>query len=98
MGRRRKKTRKIVRTRRTIPSIFQCPHCGSQTLTISVNRVKGKAVARCGHCGFYAEVDVPPIYQAVDVYGLIVDLYNKGTLNYTITPPEEEEHEVEEQG
>jgi len=95
MGRRRKKRRKVVRVRKTIPSIFQCPHCGAQALTISINRVKGKAIARCGHCGFYAELDVPPIYQAVDVYGLIVDLYNSGRLNYRIIPVEEEEHEVE---
>ena len=95
-GRRRKKrVRRVVRVKRVIPSIFQCPHCGVQALTIEINRGKGVAIARCGHCGFMAELNVPPIYQPVDVYGMIIDLYNSGRLEYRVEPVGEEEHEVE---
>ncbi len=86
MGRRRKKYKKVVRRRRRIPTVFQCPACGSRNLTIKFERgsysgeevggtPKKVAVIRCGNCGLCYRMVVPSIYEAVDVYNKFVDLY-----------------------
>ncbi|RLG75021.1 MAG: hypothetical protein DRO23_05060 [Thermoprotei archaeon] len=98
MGRRRKK-RKLVarRPRKTIPSVFQCPNCGKIAITVELNKPANgvkHAIVRCGNCGLYAEMDVPEIFQNVDVYGRFLDGFYSGTLEYDfITPVKEEETE-----
>ena len=96
MGRRKKRKRIIPRLKRTIPKVFQCPYCGKQSLTISIEKVEEKeaiAKAMCGSCGFYTELAIHPFFQPVDVYGRILDLMEQGTLNFEIRKVEE--HEVE---
>ncbi len=98
MGRRRKK-RKLVarRPRKTIPSVFQCPNCGKIAITVELNKPTNgvkHAIVRCGNCGLYAEMDVPEIFQNVDVYGRFLDGFYSGTLEYDfITPVKEEKTE-----
>jgi len=93
MGRRKKRRRKVLRPRRTLPTVFVCPHCGSRMLFINIRRSKGVAVARCGHCGFKTELPVTPLHQPVDVYGKILDEYNAGTLDFEIVEIGEEQAE-----
>lgn len=98
MGRRRKKRKLIARRpRKTIPNVFQCPNCGKMAITVKLNKlINGvkHAIVRCGNCGLYAEMDVPEIFQNVDVYGRFLDGFYSGTLEYNfITPVEEEKTE-----
>ena len=78
MGRRRKRRKKIVRRRSMPPRYFQCPRCGSMTLTVDFKKT-GKhgtklAIVRCGTCGLHCELEVPEALERVDVYNKIVDL------------------------
>ncbi|MFP3268791.1 MAG: hypothetical protein RXO29_04310 [Desulfurococcales archaeon] len=83
MGRRRKKREQPKRIVRKIPKIFMCPHCSKQTLRISVSSKPSDeyavAEAFCGECGFCARFKVPKLYQPVDAYGKLVDLYDSFT-------------------
>lgn len=78
MGRRRKRRKKIVKRRTLPPRYFQCPRCGSMTLTVDfkkTNRLRvKKAIVRCGTCGLHCEFEVPDILDRVDVYNKVVDL------------------------
>jgi len=99
MGRRRKRKLKARRPKRTLPRVFQCPHCGKTTLTIQLNRTEGEgeniAIVRCGSCGLYYEMKAPAIFQPVDVYAKFVDLYHAGEANFIIKKVEEETVESE---
>ncbi len=87
MGRRRKKYKKVVKRIKRIPDIFQCPHCSMRTLTIRFEKMEipGYKLARimCGSCGLYAEMQVPDIYENVDVYAKFIDGYESGELEVT---------------
>ncbi len=96
VGRRRKKYKKIIRKVRRIPSVFQCPNCGSRSLTIELGKEldeEGRklAVIRCGNCGLRAEMRVPEIYETVDVYGKFIDMFTEGTIEITFVKKTEEE-------
>lgn len=87
MGRRRKKRKKQIRKGLKLPSrYFQCPVCGSLTLTIDFRKDKENpmykiAVARCGSCGLYCEIRVPKNLERIDVYNMISDLALEGRLD-----------------
>ncbi len=108
MGRRRKRRKKIVRRRRLPGRYFQCPRCGSMTLTIDFKKSDKPgykvAVARCGTCGLYCEIEVPALLERIDVYNKIADLVYEDRLDECTpaAPPGEEELEpveaVEEAG
>ncbi|MEM0021518.1 MAG: hypothetical protein QW039_03035 [Fervidicoccaceae archaeon] len=80
MGRRKKKRAQPKRIVRKIPKIFVCPHCSRQSLRISVTAKPSDdfavADAICGECGFCARFKVPKLYQPVDAYGKLIDLYD----------------------
>jgi len=96
VGRRRKKYKKIqlLRPQRTLPTIFECPNCGARMLSVDLDKKqkneKGEILAKvkCGHCGLYAEMWVPQIFQAVDVYSKFLDAYLEGTIEYKILKEE----------
>ena len=78
MGRRRKRRKRIVKKRTLPPRYFQCPRCGSMTLTVDFKK-SGEprtklAIVRCGTCGLYCELKVPDVFDRVDVYNKIVDM------------------------
>ncbi|ADV65493.1 hypothetical protein [Desulfurococcus mucosus] len=80
MARRRKK-RKIIKKAVKIPTLFQCPNCGSNTLSVVFAKGESgrKAIVSCSRCGLYYEYgNVPSIYQAVDVYNKFIDLFEEG--------------------
>ncbi|MCE4607766.1 MAG: hypothetical protein F7B61_02245 [Caldisphaeraceae archaeon] len=83
--RRRRKSIKPKRPRQ--PSrYFQCPRCSALTLTIEFKKIKGNgdkklAIAKCGNCHLYCEMEVPNIYDRVDVYNKIIDLDYEGRLS-----------------
>lgn len=84
MGRRRKKYKRIIKRVRKIPSVFQCPYCGSRSLTINFDKTEeqGKklAVIKCGNCRLKTLLEVPEIYEIVDVYAKFLDLYTEGNI------------------
>ena len=84
MGRRRKKYKRIVRRVKKIPDVFQCPHCSNRTLVIKFEKsnVPGYKIAKisCGSCGLYYEMQVPELYEAVDVYAEFLDGYEDGSI------------------
>ncbi len=91
MGRRRRKYRKpqLLRPPRRLPTVFECPNCGSRMLTVDINKKardeSGNVLAtiRCGKCGLYAEMHVPEIYHPVDVYSKFLDAFIEGKAEYT---------------
>ncbi len=101
MGRRRKKYKRVVRKTRRIPSVFHCPNCGSRSMTVEfkkTNDIPGmkKAIIRCGSCGLYTDMNVPELFEAVDVYNRFVDAFNEGTIEVEFVKKVEELEEVEE--
>ncbi|MFX0052577.1 MAG: transcription elongation factor 1 family protein [Candidatus Hodarchaeota archaeon] len=69
MGRKRKR---IVRTRPipTLPTVFDCPICGTtNSVNIDVNRKIRTAVITCGKCRIQATRSIRPIEERVDVFG-----------------------------
>jgi len=88
MGRRRRKYRKpqLLRPMRSLPTVFECPHCGAKALSVEIRkkerneRGEVKAVIRCGRCGLYAEMWVPEIFHPVDVYSRFLDAYLEGRI------------------
>ncbi len=84
MGRRRKRRKKLIIRRPTMPTVFRCPNCEAETLTIEIDKKQQnemgyyKAIIRCGNCGLYAEMWVPPIFQPVDVYSKFLDAFIEG--------------------
>ena len=97
MARRRKKYRKRpLRPRPVMPTVYECPHCGARTLSITINKRERneqglvKAVIKCGSCGLYAEMWVPEIFQPVDVYSKFLDGFLEGKIEYSFIKLSEE--------
>ncbi|MCE4612599.1 MAG: hypothetical protein F7C07_02055 [Desulfurococcales archaeon] len=84
MGRRRRKKVKKVRRVAKTTRYFQCPRCGSFTLTVdlkkSENRGMRMALVRCGTCGLYCTFEVPEVLERIDVYNKISDAAYDGSL------------------
>lgn len=75
LGRRRKKTLRLIR--RSLPKVFACPHCGNITIRItseedqeSHDRVYHIA---CGTCGVKRDYRYPAVKADIDVYNTFVD-------------------------
>ena len=103
MGR-RKKRRKIQKRVVRIPIVFQCPNCGSVSLSVEFSKAEepGYKTARisCGRCGLRAEYPspVPDLYQAVDAYNKFIDLFEEGRIQVTFEKPSTGEGVAEEAG
>lgn len=80
MARRKRKKIQVKKPIRKIPKIFVCPHCSKQSLRVVVRAKIGEeravAEAVCGECGFCARFYVPNIFQPVDAYGKVIDIYD----------------------
>ncbi len=85
MGRRK---RKRVKVKRAIPRqmlrYYQCPLCGSLTLTVDFEKGDSAdvkiAVVTCGSCGFNCRIKVNKVIERIDVYNRITDLAYEGRL------------------
>jgi len=81
MGRRRKKTARIVR--RTLPKVYACPKCGMVTIRITnhIDEVSQDVVYQvaCGNiaCGEHRELRYPVKKDNIDVYATFVDDFAK---------------------
>ncbi|MDV3292916.1 MAG: hypothetical protein LYZ70_01440 [Nitrososphaerales archaeon] len=81
MGRRRKKTLRIVR--RTLPKVFACPRCGMITIRITSHEDETSQdnvfLVACGNlaCGLRRELRYPTKRADIDVYNTFVDDFAK---------------------
>ncbi|AWR97233.1 transcription elongation factor [Acidianus sulfidivorans JP7] len=78
MGGKRKKRTKIIKPKPKLPKTFECPRCGR--ISISIEIKEGLAKIKCGNCGLYTEIEVPPVYDEANAYGKFIDLYLDGKL------------------
>ncbi len=95
MGRRRRRKKIIVR-KPTLPNIFQCPNCGAQALLIDIITDKQKkvrkALIRCGSCGLtHEEIVESPIIDKAVVYARFIDKFYAGEIKVPETEEEEQE-------
>jgi len=79
---RRKRRRKIVVRRRTLPKVFLCPNCGTQSVMVRISSGPSGRVAHvvCGRCGLSADVPVRLIDKEVDAYCKFVDMFYSGSI------------------
>jgi transcription elongation factor Elf1 len=93
VGRRRKKNKRAVKRIKKIPDIFQCPHCSQKSLVIKFEKsgIPGYKIAKimCGSCGLYYEMQVPELYEPVDVYAEFLDKYENGEIKPEFRKPVE---------
>jgi len=77
---RRKRRRKIIVRRKTLPKVFTCPKCGMQSVVVKITAGPSGRIAHvvCGRCGLSADVPVSPIHKEVDAYCKFVDAYYAG--------------------
>lgn len=75
MGRRKSKRRIKLRPRRTLPKVFQCPRCGSVSVSVAADKSNGRAQVKCSFCGLSAEFEYREFYQPVDYYAKFLDMY-----------------------
>lgn len=76
MGRRRRKV--IRRTVKPYPTMFLCPVCHHETVTVEVHRNEKKAIISCFNCNLRDEVEILPVQMPVDAYCLFYDRIVKG--------------------
>jgi transcription elongation factor Elf1 len=105
MGRRKKrKTFKTIHwTKRRPPKTFQCPECGSISISVKIEEKDDKRIAyiACSNprCRLRSVVkDIPLLAQPVDVYGRFIDGYFSGTAEVWFEEKEEAGEETEERG
>ncbi len=81
MGR-RKRRRKIIVRKRTLPKVFLCPNCGTQSVMVRITSGPSGRVAHvtCGRCGLSAEVPVRAVDKEVDAYCRFVDMFYAGAV------------------
>ena len=71
LGRRRRKV--IRRTVKPYPTMFLCPVCHHETVTVDVHRDEKKAIITCSNCNLTDEVEILPVHMPVDAYCLFYD-------------------------
>ncbi len=87
MGR-RKRRRKIVVRKRTLPKVFTCPVCGTASVAVKIRTGPSGRVAHvmCGRCGISATIPIAPVQKEVDAYCKFVDMYYEGKIAPSRTP------------
>ncbi len=76
MGRRRRKI--IKKTPKPPPSVFICPLCGKQSVSVVHEPEAEVATVSCANCGASAEVKWYPAYSNVDAYSEWYDIVTRG--------------------
>ncbi|MCS7104483.1 MAG: hypothetical protein NZ954_02815 [Thermofilaceae archaeon] len=77
MGRRKSRKKIRARPRRTLPKIFQCPKCGTSSVSVNIAKNKESVQVVCTLCGLFANLEYREFYQTVDYYARFLDLYEK---------------------
>lgn len=82
MGRRRRKRARVhVVPKRRLPTVFECPSCGTTAVSVSVRKGKEKkVVVICSKCGLKGEYVYNPYLSPVDYFSKFLDDYEAGGL------------------
>lgn len=82
MGRRRRKrARARLVPKRRLPTVFECPSCGTTAVSVSVSKGKEKKVrVVCSNCGLQGEYEYNPYLSHVDYFSRFLDDYEAGKL------------------
>lgn len=75
MGRRKSKRRIRVRPKRTLPKVFQCPRCGTASVSVAVNKSAATVHVACANCGLAMDFEYREFYHPVDYYAKFLDSY-----------------------
>jgi len=89
LGRRRRGRRIRPRPRRRLPEIFQCPKCGEETVSVSVNKEIGTVKVMCSKCGLSYEFEQNPYLHPVDYYSKFVDKFEEEIMGGSSVESEE---------
>ena len=79
MGRRKRRTI-IQRPKKKLPTVFMCPLCGRQGISIKIDNDRHVAKVKCVYCGVEDEVKVGKLAEPVDAYALFMDKVYEGAV------------------
>jgi transcription elongation factor Elf1 len=77
VGSRRRRVVKIIKRR--LPTVFDCPECGENSIKVTINKKLGKSLIQCGVCGLREELETKKSAEPIDVYCLFTDNFNQKT-------------------
>lgn len=77
MGRRRRRRKIVLRPKRKLPEVFQCPRCGYNTVGVTSNREAGTVTVRCSYCGLRYSFGLNPYLHPVDYYSRFLDRFEE---------------------
>jgi transcription elongation factor Elf1 len=75
LGRRRKRVVKIVK--RKLPTVFECPKCGENSIRVNLMKDSKKAIVQCGSCGIKEEFNMLKSDEVIDIYCQFTDKIHK---------------------
>jgi transcription elongation factor Elf1 len=73
LGRRRRKTVKIVRKK--LPKFFRCPSCENESISIDIRKNEKHATVACASCGLIEEMDLENLLPPIDIYCRFIDKF-----------------------
>jgi len=73
MGRKRRKEQKV--THKRLPSIFNCPNCGMNSVSVEIDGQTRKATVKCGSCGRSGEYTLKTLQKKIDAYNMFIDQF-----------------------
>ena len=87
MGRKRRKELKA--THKRLPSIFNCPNCGMNSVSVEIDGQTRKATVKCGSCGRSGEYTLKNLQKKIDAYNMFVDHFFEEAASEEGAPPAE---------
>lgn len=54
---------------------WECPNCGTKSITITFDRKNKKSKVLCGQCNIDEEIEINRLSESIDIYGNFIDLF-----------------------